>query len=62
VSFRSHPGVSALCLIGVVMVNAVVFVLLRRFSTRVKVTPFSSVASSVGCGRCQGCAKHQHTG
>ncbi|MCW0348759.1 Fe(2+) transporter permease subunit FeoB [Pantoea ananatis] len=62
VSFRNHPGVSALCLIGVVIVNAVVFVLLRRFSSRVKVTPFSSVASSVGCGCCQGCAKHQHTG
>lgn len=62
VSFNSHPGFSALCLASVVVVNSVVFALLRRFSGRPTVMHFADVATSAGCGGCQRCTKRRHAG
>ncbi|WP_256852070.1 Fe(2+) transporter permease subunit FeoB [Pantoea sp. Fr+CA_20] len=60
VSFHHHPGLSSLCLISVVMVNSVVFVLLRRFSGRVKTMPFTGTTTARGCGSCHTCTGQRH--
>ncbi|MDJ0039710.1 Fe(2+) transporter permease subunit FeoB [Pantoea allii] len=60
VSFHHHPGFSSLCLISVVVMNSVVFVLLRRFSRRVKTVPFTGTTTARGCGGCHTCTGQRH--
>ncbi|WP_205950996.1 Fe(2+) transporter permease subunit FeoB [Pantoea stewartii] len=63
VSFRLHPGFSALCLMSVVVLNGLVISLLRHAGGRARTKPVSAPLTSsrkTGCGGCTGCAEHRH--
>jgi len=60
VTFSAHPAYSAFCLLSVVVVNGIIFSLLRLQGRKIreKWLFLPATTNGAGCGECKGCCKN----